>query len=195
MPEKDMNEELIRSWKALIDTYGPYEVLLTYEQIQQRVDELAEEIYNDYKDKVSVEKPLVVICVLTGAVFFFSHLIKRLNLPVVTEFLDVSSYAGRKSTGVVKITKDVDFDVTDQHVLIVEDIVDTGLTLNYLLEFFKPRNPRSIKTCVLLDKEECRKVPLKADYIGFKIPNKFLVGYGLDYDEYLRNVPFVYAFK
>ncbi len=190
-----MRDHILSNWYKLVNTYGPYDLLISLDSIESRIEELAKQINEDYKDVVSTDNPLIAICVLTGAVIFFSQLIKRLTVPVIPEYLDVSSYSGKRSSGIVKIDKDVDLNVADRHLLIVEDIIDSGLTLNYLLEFFRARNPASVKVCVLLDKEDCRKIQVKVDYVGFKVPDRFLVGYGLDYDEYLRNTPFVFAFR
>ncbi|MGM0688746.1 MAG: hypoxanthine phosphoribosyltransferase [Bacillota bacterium] len=159
-------------------------VLITAEQIDAKVKELAEEISNDYKGK----KPLF-IAVLKGAVIFMSDLIRHIEVPVEIDFMAVSSYGADTATsGVVRILKDLDQSIKDKDVLIVEDIVDTGLTLNYLIENLGSRQPRSLKVVTLLDKPDRRKVELKPDYCGFIIPDRFVIGYGLDFDESYRHM-------
>ncbi len=160
------------------------EVLLTAEQIDAKVKELAAEISKDYKGK----KPLI-IAILKGAVIFMSDLIRQLEMPVEIDFMAISSYgADTASSGVVRILKDLDQSIKDKDVLIVEDIVDTGLTLSYLIENLSSRQPRSLKVVTLLDKPERRKVEFKPDYCGFTIPDCFVIGYGLDFDEHYRHL-------
>lgn len=159
-------------------------VLITAEQIDNKVKELAEEISKDYKGK----KPLL-IAVLKGAVIFMSDLIRHIEVPVEIDFMAVSSYGADTATsGVVRILKDLDQSIKDKDVLIVEDIVDTGLTLKYLVENLGSRQPRSLKVVTLLDKPDRRKVELKPDYCGFIIPDRFVIGYGLDFDESYRHM-------
>lgn len=167
------------------------EILFTVEEIQAKVKELGEQISKDYAGK-----DLLVIGILKGAVLFVSDLIRNLSINASIDFMAVSSYgASTESSGVVRILKDLEQSIEDKNLLIVEDIIDSGLTLNYLMENLKSRNPKSIKICSLLDKPERRKVNVKADYNGFSIPDEFVVGYGLDYNEKYRNVPFIFILK
>jgi hypoxanthine phosphoribosyltransferase len=160
-------------------------VLISSQDIQAKVRELAAIITEDYRDK-----DLVMICVLKGAVVFFSDLFKYIELPVSCDFISISSYgSSTRSSGEVRLLKDVDNSVEGKDVLIVEDIVDTGLTLKYLKEIFRARSANSVKACTLLDKPSRRTVDLKPDYLGFQIPDEFVVGYGLDYAEKFRNLP------
>lgn len=167
------------------------EVLVTEEDISKRIKELGQVITEDYKDK-----DLVVIGILKGAVIFMSELVQHIELPIIMDFMAVSSYGKSTiSTGEVRIIKDLDFSVEEKDILIVEDIIDTGLTLNYLTEILKKRGASSVKICTLLDKPERRSVEVKVDYLGFEIPDEFVVGYGLDYAEQYRNLPYVGALK
>ena len=160
------------------------EVLLSAEQIQQRVKEMAETLSEDYRGK----RPLL-IGVLKGAVIFLSDLIRNLTIPVEIDFIAVSSYGNATaSSGVVRMLKDLEQSIQGKDVLIVEDIVDTGLTLNYLVENLGSRQPNSLKVVTLLDKPDRRKVEFEADYCGFKIPDRFVIGYGLDYGEDYRQL-------
>ena len=162
-------------------------VLIDEETLQNRVKELGRQITEDYRGK-----DLVIICILKGAILFTSDLVKEIKLPLAIDFMAVSSYGrSTKSSGVVRILKDLDEEIEGRDVLIVEDIVDSGLTLNYLLENLRSRKPASIKICCCLDKPERRKVPVKVDYVGFNIPDEFVIGYGLDYAEKYRNLPFI----
>ncbi len=161
-----------------------HEVLLSEEQIKARVKELAREISADYREK----KPLL-IGVLKGAVVFLSDLIREMDIPLEVDFMAVSSYgADTASSGIVRIQKDLEQSIKDRDVLIVEDIVDTGLTLNYLYDTLSSQKPRSLKVVTLLDKPDRRKVDFKADYCGFEIPDRFVIGYGLDFNEEYRNL-------
>ncbi len=161
------------------------EELISNDEIQARVKELAEEIERDYQGN-----ELIVVSVLKGAFVFTSDLLRCLSLPSQVEFLAVSSYgSSTKSSGIIKIIKDLDVNIQGKNVLLVEDIVDTGLTLNYLKDNLNSRVPASLKICTLLDKPDRRKVDIYADYVGFVIDDYFVVGYGLDYDEYYRNMP------
>ena len=158
-------------------------------EIISRIEELAEKISNDYKGQ-----NLHCVCVLKGAVIFMSQLLKRIKHDNLTiDYISVSSYGegGRESSGIVKILKDVDGSIEGKNVLIVEDILDTGNTLDRLIAIFKTRNPNSIKICTLLDKPSRRLKPVNPDYVGFTIDNVFVLGYGLDFDEYYRNLPYV----
>ena len=167
------------------------EVLVSEEDIEKRVKELGDIITKDYMDK-----DLVVIGILKGAVIFMSELVKNIKLPVTLDFMAVSSYGKSTiSTGEVRIIKDLDFSVEGKELLIVEDIIDTGLTLNYLTDILKKRGANSVRICTLLDKPERRSVEVKVDYLGFEIPDEFVVGYGLDYSEMYRNLPYVGSLK
>lgn len=167
-------------------------VLLSEEQLKEIVQRLGAEITKDYKDK-----NLVLVSVLKGSVLFMADLMREIKIPCSIDFMAVSSYgSGTKTSGVVKIIKDLDTDVVNgADLLIVEDILDSGVTLEYLMKILSARNPNSIKICTLLDKPERRKANIFADYAGAQIPDAFVVGYGLDYDEKYRNLPFVGALK
>ncbi len=157
------------------------------EELQQRVIELGAEISHDYKGET-----IFAICVLKGAVLFMSDLIREFNVDTKIDFMAVSSYgASTSSTGVVRILKDLDSNIEGENLLIVEDIIDSGLTLKYLKDYLLARNPKSLKICTLLDKPERRAADIKADYIGFEVENKFIVGYGLDYNQMYRNLPYI----
>ncbi len=157
-------------------------------QVEQTIAKLAERISQDYKGK-----EIHLICVLKGGVFFTCELAKRISVPVTLDFMSVSSYgAGTSSSGVVKIVKDLDESITGKEVLIVEDIIDSGRTLSYLMKLLKQRNPVSVKLCTMLDKPERRVVEdVVVDYVGFHIPDQFVVGYGLDYNQRYRNLPYI----
>ncbi|MCS7263762.1 MAG: hypoxanthine phosphoribosyltransferase [Armatimonadetes bacterium] len=162
-------------------------VLLTEEQIQKRIAELGERISTDYTGK-----ELHLIGVLRGAVMFMADLMRHITIPCSCDFIAIASYGvDTKSSGVVRILKDLDDSIQGRHVLIVEDIVDTGLTLNYILNLIRSRNPASVKVCALLDKPERRIVPVEIHYLGFTIPNRFVVGYGLDFAQKYRNLPYI----
>ena len=169
---------------------GIVEVLISREKVEARIEELAKEIEKDYTGK-----NLVCVGLLKGSVMFMSDLIKAIDLDLRIDFMKVSSYgSGTDSTGVVKILKDVDVDLAGKDVLIVEDIIDTGLTIVNVKDFLSKKNPNSIKVCTLLDKPSRRKVQVEGEYVGFEIPDEFVVGYGLDLDEKYRNIPFVGKF-
>ncbi len=160
------------------------EVLLSAKQIEERIKELAETISEDYRGN-----KILVIGVLKGAVIFLSDLVRHLTIPVEIDFMAVSSYgADTNSSGVVRILKDLEQSITDKEVLIVEDIIDTGLTLTYLYENLLRRGPKSLKVVTLLDKPDRRQVSFNPDYCGFKIPDRFVIGYGLDFDENYRQL-------
>ena len=162
-------------------------VLLTEEQLKEIITRLGKEITEDYKDK-----NLLVVSVLKGSVMVMADLLREIKLPVRIDFMSVSSYgSGTTSSGAVKIIKDLDIDLAGYDLLIVEDILDSGVTLSNLREILLTRGPASVKICTLLDKPERRKADVKADYVGAQIPDAFVVGYGLDYDEKYRNLPFV----
>lgn len=159
--------------------------------LQARVKDMAKEISEEYRDK----NPLVV-CVLKGAVLFMSDLIKNMDIPVEIDFMAVSSYGSQtRSSGEVRIIKDLERSVEGRHLIIVEDIVDSGLTLSYLVKIFKDRNAGSVKVCSLLDKPERRTSGVDVHYVGFVVPDEFVVGYGLDYGEKYRNLPFIGVLK
>ena len=165
------------------------EILVGPEDLSRRVRELADEISRDYEDK-----DLLLIGVLKGAVFFVSDLMRYLEIPVEVDFMAVASYgSATRSSGVVRILKDLDAPIEGRDVLIIEDIVDSGLTLQYLLRNLAGRNPRSLEVCALLIKPERRKVDLQTRYVGFEIPNRFAIGYGLDHAERYRGLPYVAA--
>lgn len=162
-------------------------ILLSEEQIQQRVQELASEIDRDYEGK-----DILLIGVLKGAVMVMADLSRAIHTPATMDWMAVSSYgSGTQSSGVVRILKDLDTDISGKHVLIVEDILDSGLTLSWLISNLKSRDPESVEVCTLLRKPDAAKVNVDVRYIGFDIPAEFVVGYGLDYDERYRNLPFV----
>ena len=167
------------------------EVLFTEEEIQKRVRELGEAITNDYRGSSPV-----LIGILKGGLPFLADLMRAIDLPLSYDLMAVSSYgASTKSSGTVRILKDLDLSIENRDVIIVEDIVDTGLTLKYLLENLKSRQVNSLKICTLLDKPSRRKVAIQPDYNGFEIPDKFVVGYGLDYMENYRNLPYIGILK
>lgn len=163
-------------------------VLITEEDVNRRISEVAEEINRDYGNT-----PVHLICILKGGAMFMCELAKRLTMPVSFDFMSVSSYGGGTvSSGVVRIMKDLDEPLEGKHVLIVEDIIDTGRTLSYLIEVLQGRGPADIRLCTLLDKPERRvKKMVKVDYTCFTIPDEFVVGYGLDYDQRYRNYPYI----
>lgn len=167
------------------------QIIFTEKQIAARVEALGMELTGEYHDK----KP-VMICVLKGASFFYIDLCRQMNCNIDMDFISVSSYgAGSKSSGVVRLIKDLDINITGRHVIIVEDIIDSGLTLSYLREFFGARKPTSIRTISFLDKTARHPDHLKTDYCGFEIPDEFVVGYGLDYANYYRNLPYIGILK
>lgn len=164
------------------------EVLIPEEALKARLKELGDEISRDYAGKT-----ITAICILKGGVMFLTDLIRNIKPPVAIDFMSVSSYGvgSRRSDGEVRITYDLTTSITGQHVLIVEDIIDSGNTLHSVMEMLRTRNPASLNVCTLLDKVSRREVPVPIKYSGFEIPNKFVFGYGLDMDEYYRNLPFI----
>lgn len=156
------------------------------EVLRNRVTDMAQEIRRDVP-----EEPLHLVCVLKGAVMFLADLVRSMTGPVTMDFMALSSYAGTTSSGEVRLIKDLDYGLEGRHVIIVEDIVDTGLTLHYLQEILRARNPKSLRTACLLSKPSRRKIDVKVDYIGFTIEDRFVVGYGLDYSESYRNLPYI----
>ena len=160
-------------------------ILITKEMIADRVRELGAELSRQYRDK----NPLM-ISILKGSVVFFSDLIRAMDIPLEIEFMAISSYGNSiRSSGEVKVVKDTDKSLENRHVILVEDIIDTGLTLSYIKNMLERRAPASLKICALLDKPDRLQVDIEADYVGFKIPNKFVIGYGLDYAQKYRNMP------
>jgi hypoxanthine phosphoribosyltransferase len=164
-------------------------VLVTQDELARRVGELGQAIADDYAD----QNPLLV-CVLKGAVVFLADLIRSIGTPITTDFIAVSSYGGgTTSSGVVKITSDVSISIEDRHVILVEDIIDSGRTVSYLRRNMETRHPKSLRICALLDKIERREVDVRLDYVGFVIPNVFIVGYGMDQAGLYRNLPYLAA--
>ncbi len=167
------------------------ETLLSKDVIAKRVAELGKQITKDYAGQ-----EVICVCILKGSILFFSDLVRELNLPVEFDFIRASSYGNElSSSGDVKITKDLSGSISDKHVLVVEDIVDTGITLNFLLDLFKSRNPKSLKLCALLQKPANKVKDVKIDYLGFTIENHYVVGYGLDAAERYRNLDYVGVYK
>jgi hypoxanthine phosphoribosyltransferase len=163
------------------------EILVSENILQKRIAELGQQISHDYQDK-----DLHLICILRGGVIFLTDLMRHLTVPHTIDFMAVSSYgAARQSTGQVRITLDLKDDIHERNVLLVEDIVDSGYTIASVLEFLRTRHPKSLRVCTMLDKPERREVEVPIHYRGFQIPNKFVFGYGLDMDEYYRNLPFI----
>lgn len=162
-------------------------VLLTEEEVDARIQAIGDQISRDYEGR-----QVHLVCVLKGRSFFMCELAKRIRVPVSLDFMSVSSYGSEtKSSGVVKIVKDLDETLAGKDVIVVEDIVDSGRTLSYLMEMLKDRKPASLRLCTLLDKPERRVVDVHVDYTGFEIPDEFVVGYGLDYDQKYRNLPYI----
>lgn len=167
------------------------EILITEGMIQNRVRELGEILSKDYEDKNPI-----VISILKGGVFFLTDLVRAMRIPLMIDFIVVSSYGDSQETsGVVRLVKDLKEDIRHRHVILIEDIVDTGLTLNYLLNNLRARGPVSLEVCALLSKPSRRRIEVPIKYIGFEIPDKFAVGYGLDHKQYYRNLPFVCVFN
>ena len=166
------------------------EIMLTEEEVDLRISELGAQISKDYAGK-----DIHMICVLKGGSFFMCELAKRVTLPVSIDFMSVSSYGGTESTGVIKIVQDLTESVKGRQVLIVEDIVDSGRTLSHLAEILNERGAEDVKICTLLDKPDRRVVDVKVDYVGFTIPDEFVVGYGLDYDQKYRTLPYIGVVK
>lgn len=162
-------------------------VLISEEEVNKRIREIGEQISKEFAGK-----EVHLVCVLKGGSFFLCELAKRITIPVSLDFMSVSSYGcDTKSSGVVKIVKDLDEPIKGKHVIVVEDIIDSGRTLSYLLEMFQEREPASLSLCTLLDKPDRRVVDVHVDYTGFSIPDEFVVGYGLDYGQKYRNLPYI----
>lgn len=169
------------------------EILLDEETIHNRVKEMGEQISKDY---AACGEDVILVGILKGAVTFFSDIARQMSIPVRYEFMGISSYGNQqKTSGIVRITKDMDTSITNKHVIIAEDIMDSGLTLSHLTRLLQSRNPASMKICCLLDKPERRECDITPDYCGFIIPNKFVVGYGLDFAGKYRNLPYVGVLK
>ena len=167
------------------------EILVTEAELKARIAEVGKAISEDYRGR-----DLVLICVLKGGVMVLADLMRAIDIPHAVDFMATSSYgASTESSGVVRILKDLDMNIEGRNVLIVEDIIDTGHTLNYLMRILEARNPASLRVCALLNKRERREVDIPLDYVGFDIPNKFVIGYGLDFDEIYRNLSFVGVLK
>ena len=167
------------------------EILIPENQIQKKVEQLGEQISHDYQGK-----ELFCIGVLRGAIIFLADLARFIKVPMVIDFISISSYGiSTESSGVVRILKDLDENIENKDVLIVEDIIDTGLTLDYLLRMLRSRKPASLRVCTLLNKKERKKIDVPIDYCGFDIPDKFVVGYGLDYNGLYRNIPYILVLK
>lgn len=163
------------------------EVYLSEEEVDSRIQEIGEQISKDYEGKT-----VHLICVLKGGSFFMCELAKRISVPVTLDFMSVSSYGGgTESSGVIKIIKDLDESLEGKDVIVVEDVIDSGRTLSHLMKLLASRKPASLKLCTLLDKPDRRVVDVNVDYTGFKIPDEFVVGYGLDYDQLHRNLPYI----
>lgn len=162
-------------------------VLISEEKVEKKIQELAEQITRDYEGK-----QVHLICVLKGSIFFTCELAKKIPLPVTLDFMSVSSYGNAtESSGRVRIVKDLDESIENKDVIVIEDIIDSGRTLSYLMDMLSARNPASLKLCTLLDKPERRVTDVSVDYTGFEIPDKFVVGYGLDYGQKYRNLPYI----
>lgn len=170
---------------------GELKVLIDEQTLQNRIREMAKQIEEEYKGKT-----ITIICILKGSVFFTVDLAKAINEDVRVEFIRVSSYGGDTvSSGEIKMKLDLKDSINGKDVIVVEDIVDTGRTLSYLMEYLKLKQPNSLKICTLLDKKERRVCEVNPDYVGFQIPDEFVVGYGLDYDEKYRNLPYIGYFE
>lgn len=163
-----------------------YKILLTQDAIEKRVKELGEQISKDYAGKEPV-----IICMLKGAVYFFSDLVKNIKVPIMIDFARLSSYKNGTVGGEMELVSNITAEIKDKDVIIVEDIVDSGKTLSYFIALLKKKQPKSVKICAFLDKKERREVEIYADYIGFDIPCGFVIGYGLDYAEKFRELPFL----
>lgn len=162
-------------------------VLISEEEVAKRISELAAQISRDYEGE-----EIHLICVLKGSAFFTCALASQMTVPVTMDFMSVSSYGNETvSSGRIKILKDLDESIRDRHVIVIEDIVDTGRTLSYLMTFLKAREPKSLKLCALLDKPDRREIPVNVDYTGMQIPDLFVVGYGLDFEQRYRNLPYI----
>lgn len=168
-------------------------VMFSEEELKAKVAELGAQISRDYQD---AKETVYCVGILKGAAVFYTDLVRSINLPVHFDFMIASSYgSGTQSSGSVKILKDLDYDIENKHLIVIEDIIDSGTTMNYLLKYFEARKPASVKLCALLSKPSRRTVEVKIDYCGFEVPDEFLVGYGLDYAEVYRNLPYIGVLK
>lgn len=163
-----------------------FKILFSADVIQKRVEELGRKISEDLK-----REPVVLVSVLKGAFIFTADLVRSIQAPLSIEFIGVSSYQGTESTGNVRITHDLSVDIRGKNIILIEDIIDTGRTLDYLVRMLKQRNPKSVRLCTLLDKPEAREIEVTVDYYGFKIANQFVIGYGLDLDQRWRELPYI----
>jgi len=164
-----------------------YRTLIGTDEMTKRITELGQQISKDYEGK-----EVTAICVLKGGIMFMAELVKNIDVPLTMDFMAVSSYGNEtSSSGVVKIIKDLDQSIEGKDVLVVEDIIDSGRTLSYLMKLLEERNPKSVKICTLLDKPERRIVEVPVDYVGFSIPDEFVIGYGLDFEQHFRNLPYI----
>jgi len=171
------------------------EVLIDEATLENRINELGKDITDYYKNQ-SEQKELIVVCILRGGFVFIADLARQIKLPLTVDFMDVSSYEGTTSTGNVRIIKDLEETIEDKHVLLIEDIIDTGRTISHIASILETRKPASIKICTLLNKPDRRvKKHVEVDWNGFDIPDKFVVGYGLDYNQKYRNVPYIFVPK
>lgn len=164
-------------------------ILFTKEQIQKRVNELGKQISDEFRGQ-----EVLMVCVLKGSSVFYADLVRAMDIPVEFDFIHVSSYEGSVTTGEVKINKDLTVDITGKNIVVVEDIIDTGVTMKALVPMLLARGPKSVKVCAMLDKPARRRVDFKGDYIGFEIPDEFVIGYGLDYAHKYRNIPEICVF-
>lgn len=182
-------EKKVKDGDNLGEIMIEHKILINEEKLIKRVEELANQISKDYENK-----EIILVCVLKGASYFAIDLSKKItDCDVIMDFLKISSYGvnNRETTGKINFKLDISENIENKDVIIVEDIIDSGITLNYLYDYLKEKNPKSLKICVLLDKKERRKKDINVDYIGFEIENKFVLGYGLDYDEKYRNLPYI----
>lgn len=163
-----------------------FKKLISKSKLQKRLSELAQQLDKDYEGK-----EVIVLCVMRGSVFFSVDLTQKMNTKIKMDFITLSSYSGTESNGNIDLVQDLRESIENKDVLVLEDIVDTGRTMAYLLEYLKKQSSRSLKLCVLVDKPSRREVEVPIDYVGFKIPNKFIVGYGFDIDNYYRNIPYI----
>ncbi len=165
-------------------------ILITEKEIDERVRQLGAMISRDYEGRSPV-----LICVLRGSIVFICDLIRQITIPITLDFLSILGYTGNKPTGIVRIVKDLDENIENKNVILVEDIIDTGLTLNYILRTLKARKPENVRVCALLDKKVRRIVDIPIDYRGFEIPDEFVIGYGMDHRQRYRNLPFIGVLK
>lgn len=174
----------------MIENKDILKIIISEENLQNKISDISKQISNDYRDK-----ELIIICVLNGAIFFCVDLIKRLSVSAEIDYINVSSYHGTSSSGEVRLIRDISIDIENKDVLILEDILDTGITLTYLKEHILSKNPRSLKICSLLDKPSRRKKDIKLDYTGFVIDDIFIIGYGMDYNQKYRQLPYIGELK